>query len=59
MKKQQFHTLQEVAKILRVSERSMYRYISSGKLNATKVGYWKIADSDLVRFLKRNSNSNG
>ena len=58
MKKQKFHTLQEVAKLLRVSERSMYRYIKTGKLKAIKVGYWKITEQDFKRFLANNSNVN-
>ncbi len=56
MEKQKFYTLQEVAKLLQVSERSMYRYIKSGKLKAVKVGYWRIDKKSLDVFIKRNSN---
>ncbi len=56
MVEQKFLTLKEVAKILRVSERSMFRYIHSGKLRASKVGYWRINKKDLDLFIKKNSN---
>jgi len=49
-------TLKEVAKYLRVSERSVLRYIEAGKLKATKIGYWRIKESDLGKFLKENLN---
>jgi len=49
-------TIKEVAKILRVSERSVNRYIESGRLRASKIGQWRIKESDLERFLDRNSN---
>lgn len=49
-------TLKEVAKYLRVSERSVLRYISSGRLNAAKIGYWRISEKSLEDFIKQNSN---
>ncbi len=57
MAEEKFLTIKEVAAILRVSERSMFRYIHSGKLHASKVGYWRISKSDLNAFIKENSNS--
>lgn len=50
-----FLTLKEVAKVLRVSERSVFRYIHGGRLKATKVGYWRIAEKDLKKFLAKGS----
>lgn len=52
-------TLKEVAKLLRVSERSVYRYIDGGRLKATKVGYWRIQKKDFDAFLKQFSNRRG
>lgn len=49
-------TLKETARILRVSERTIMRYLKSGKLKASKVGQWRIKESDLEKFLKENSN---
>ena len=49
-------TLKETAKILRVSERTIMRYLKSGKLKASKLGKWRIKQSDLEKFLKNNSN---
>ena len=51
-----FLTIEEVAKILRVSTRSVNRYIISGKLKASKIGWWRIKQSDLNKFLEETSN---
>jgi excisionase family DNA binding protein len=51
-----FLTVKEVAKKLRVSERSIFRYIHSGRLKASKVGYWRIREKDLKEFILKNSN---
>ena len=50
-------TTREVADYLRVSERSVLRYIEAGKLSASKVGGWRIRQSDLDAFLRRTSSS--
>ncbi len=50
------YSLQEVAKMLRVSERSVFRYIHGGKLQATKIGYWRISGLNLQKFLVENEN---
>lgn len=49
-------TIEEVAKILRVSTRTIIRYIESGKLKASKIGVWRIKQTDLDNFLERTSN---
>lgn len=49
-------TISEVAKILRVSGRTVTRYIESGKLKASKIGVWRIKESGLYNFLERTSN---
>lgn len=49
-------TIEEVAKILRVSTRSVTRYIETGKLKASKIGVWRIKESDLKTFLEDTSN---
>lgn len=51
-----FLTTKEVAKKLRISERSVMRYIKAKKLIASKMGQWRIKESDLERFFKSNSN---
>jgi excisionase family DNA binding protein len=53
---EKLYSLQEVAKMLRVSERSVFRYIHGGKLRATKIGYWRISGADLGKFLAENQN---
>ena len=49
-------TIEEVAEILRVSTRSVNRYIESGRLKASKLGVWRIKQSDLNAFLEDTSN---
>lgn len=56
MTKGNFLTLREVAKRLRVSERSVLRYIHLKKLVATKIGYWRINENDLEKFIRQHSN---
>jgi len=51
-------TIREVAEFLRVSERSVLRYIEAGRLKASKVGWWRVKQSDLDDFLKKTSNIN-
>ena len=56
-KKEEYLTLEEVADLLRVSIRSMYRYIKDEKIKATKIGYWRINRKDLEEFVRKNSNT--
>lgn len=49
-------TLKETAKILRVSERTIMRYLKSGKLKASKIGQWRIKEKNLEEFLNERSN---
>jgi len=51
-------TIEEVAEILRVSTRTVIRYIGSGKLKASKIGVWRIKQSDVDVFLEKTSNLN-
>jgi len=49
-------TIEEVADILRVSTRTIVRYIESGKLKASKIGVWRIKEFDVHLFLEETSN---
>ena len=53
---EKFLTIQEVAQKLRVSERSVMRYIKAKKLIASKMGQWRIKIDDLQKFFNRNKN---
>ena len=50
--------IEEVAEVLRVSTRTVIRYIESGKLKASKIGVWRIKQSDVDMFLEDTSNQN-
>ncbi len=55
MKKQEhvLYTTQEVAEILKVHQRTVFRHIKSGKLKATKIlGHWRIKKEDLDKLIK-------
>ena len=50
-------TIQEVAGKLRISERTIFRYLASGKLKAIKISKGhivRIAEKDLIQFLKKH-----
>lgn len=49
-------TIEEVADVLRVSTRTIIRYIESGKLKASKIGVWRIKEADVHLFLEETSN---
>lgn len=49
-------TIEEIADILRVHTRTVTRYIEAGRLKASKLGVWRIKQSDLNTFLEETSN---
>ena len=56
MAEERFHTIEEVAERLRVSDRTVRRWIESGSLRAYKPGgEWRIQASDLATFLETRS----
>lgn len=47
------YTPKEVAEILQVTERTIYRYIDSGHLKAVKIGkHWRISEEAFKAFLE-------
>ncbi|MFA6252391.1 MAG: helix-turn-helix domain-containing protein [Candidatus Paceibacterota bacterium] len=53
---EKLYTIEEVSKIFRVSTRTITRYIEDGRLKASKLGVWRIKQSDLNVFLEETSN---
>lgn len=50
-------TVVQVAKLLKVSKMTIYRYIKAGKLVAIKAGRdFRIKQSDYDKFLERSTN---
>ena len=44
----------EVAERLKVSRRSVYQWLNSGKLNGLKAGqYWRITEEEIIGFMKK------
>lgn len=55
-KDNQLLTIPDASKYLRVSIRSIYRYINSNRLKAYRLPTWRIKKSDLEKFLEKCSN---
>jgi len=50
------YTLDEVADILKVTRRTLYTWISAGKLKAVKVGkYWRVSEQALREFTTKGT----
>ncbi|MFA5029950.1 MAG: helix-turn-helix domain-containing protein [Patescibacteria group bacterium] len=49
-------TIEEVAKTMKVSLKTVYRWISAGQLPAAKIGYktYRVFEGDLIKFLRRH-----
>jgi excisionase family DNA binding protein len=51
--KSQFMTVAEVARVLRISNMTVYRLISSGQLQAVRVGKsYRLREEDVDRYLE-------
>ena len=56
-KKMKTYTIEEVAKILKLSTESIRRYLKSGTLKGSRLGrQWRISEEDLNKFFENNSN---
>ena len=55
MPKYRILTPEEVAKIMQVSLKTVYRWIDAGKLGASQVGYktYRIFEQDLILFMRK------
>lgn len=51
IEKKPFYNPQEVADLLGVKVLTVYRWIKAGKLEAVKIGQWRISESELQRLL--------
>ena len=48
-------TIQEVAKVLKVSTRTVYRWIDTGDLKVARIGRktYRVFESDLNKFIRK------
>lgn len=54
MTNEQYYTIEEVAKMLKVVYLTVYRWIQDGKLRAYKAGkQYRISGTDLDKFMER------
>jgi excisionase family DNA binding protein len=49
-------TLEEVAKIMKVSQKTVYRWVSAKKLRAAKIGHktYRVLEKDLMKFIQNH-----
>lgn len=45
------YTLQDLEKMLKVSERTLFRYLDKGWLKGSLRGKWRFTDDDIRKFL--------
>ena len=46
------YTLDEVSEILKITKRTIYTYVQSGHLKASRIGrYWRVSEEQLQEFL--------
>jgi excisionase family DNA binding protein len=50
-------TVKEVAQKLNVCQRTVIRHIKQKKLRASKMGHWRIKESDIEKFFNANTNT--
>ena len=48
-------TIEEVSKILKVSKRTVYRWVDSGELRVARIGRktYRVFESDLDKFIRK------
>jgi len=51
------YTLAQTARILKVSTRTVQRYLRAKKLKGTNIGQWRVSESALASFLKIPANT--
>lgn len=50
------YSLQELAKLLEVSERTIHNYVKAGKIKGVKIGgKWKFTEESLKKFINGES----
>ncbi|MCK5062121.1 helix-turn-helix domain-containing protein [Candidatus Parcubacteria bacterium] len=54
-KKDDILTIQEVAKVLKVSTRTVYRWVDTGDLKVARIGRktYRVFESDLRKFIRK------
>ncbi|GGA57897.1 hypothetical protein GCM10007416_33870 [Kroppenstedtia guangzhouensis] len=46
----------QVAKRLQVTERTVYKYLANGEMEAVKIGrVWRITEEQLQKFIQKNT----
>lgn len=59
MEIRKMYTPQEVANILGIDRRTIYRWLEEGKVKATRVGkrFWRVTAEDLQELMTRGTNA--
>ena len=57
---ERFYSIEDIAKILNVSDGAVRKWLKAGALKGIKLGrIWRIRESDLDRFLRERENPTG
>ena len=57
MEDERFYSIEDIAKILNVSDGAVRKWLKAGALKGIKLGrIWRIRESDLDRFLREREN---
>ncbi|ABR47905.1 DNA binding domain, excisionase family [Alkaliphilus metalliredigens QYMF] len=53
-REEEIMTISEVAKYLKISEVTTYKFVQEGKIQGFKIGrHWRVKRSDLAEFIER------
>ncbi|MCL4853805.1 MAG: helix-turn-helix domain-containing protein [Bryobacteraceae bacterium] len=48
-----YYTVEEIAERIKVSQRSVYEWLRSGRLRGVRAGqFWRVSEPDLIQFLE-------
>ena len=60
MEEKEMYKIKEVARILDISERTVYKFMNEGKIRAIRVGgQWRIPKSEVEKYTKALEVKNG
>lgn len=51
------YTLEEISDLIKITRRTLYDYVKTGKLKAVKIGRtWRVTEKQLEEFLSTGTN---
>jgi len=54
---EKIYTLEEISDLIKITRRTLYDYVKTGKLKAVKIGRtWRVTEKQLEEFLSTGTN---